>query len=215
MNIAALYMAAGSGKRMGFAKQEAKLDRVTTLGGAALGELLHCGLRSVNLVARPDDLLEWLPAASLRGESTLSVIRSKDAHIGIGASLACGLQEVLKTQPDAVLVVLADQPMVSRRWLSDLMKLYQSHVQADYVCSGWAGALMPPAVLSAAMCRAVLPRLQGDRGAGAFFSTGEFEGRVMSEAGGWSGRDILMDVDLPEELEAARARWNSGRSEVL
>jgi molybdenum cofactor cytidylyltransferase len=207
MRIAGLYMAAGSSRRMGIPKLEASLAPGVTLGEAALQEMLGSGLvASVKVVARVDDELSWMPEGLAVGSSRLSVVRCKEAHSGMAASLKCGLKTLEEEAPDAVLVVLGDQPFVTRQWLKRLIKCHEEEEAAEFTASGSrkTGAVMPPALMSRDMCRAVLPRLQGEKGAGAYFSSGEFKGTVL-----WTTESscVLHDVDDLESLKQAQAWW--------
>lgn len=201
MRICALYLAAGSSRRMGYPKLMAQLAPGISLGAAALGNVAACGVSSVAVAVRPDDPLEWL--GKLPAWPPVSIVRCPDAASGMAESLKSGLQSLLPQEPDAVLIALADQPFVSLQWLKDLIRLFAEGAPVDYAASGCGEALMPPAVLSRSMCGAIAGRLRGDRGAGAFFASGEFAGRGLRET---EIRE-LMDVDDPAGLELARARW--------
>ncbi|MDF2921956.1 MAG: hypothetical protein K0R57_870 [Paenibacillaceae bacterium] len=210
------------------------------LGSAALKELYRCGLEQIAVVVRPDDPLDWLAGAPERspgreggldlwregepGEEEAHAARPpgnsrpwivapcKEADEGMSASLRCGLQALEAAgEPEAVMVLLADQPLVDADWLRELLRLYRNNPGLDYAASQSGPVLMPPVILSWNLCREAKVRLRGDRGAGALLSSGEFKGLALIQP---EGAHLLMDVDSPGDLEQGRRYWSlraSGR----
>lgn len=63
--VVGVYLAAGSSRRMGTAKQSLEMAEGVRLGGVALLKALHSELHSVVVVVRVGDPLDWLPASIL------------------------------------------------------------------------------------------------------------------------------------------------------
>lgn len=212
--IAGLYLAAGKSSRMGARKLDAEWTPGLLLGGAALTKLLSCGLEAVYAVVRPDDPLRWLPDGdepeggenARMGRSPLTIVPCEDAGKGMSYSIKCGLRaisEATASAPDAVLILLADQPFVDAGWLSRLIRLFGEKPDSDYAASASGDIIMPPALLSWRMCQAASDRLRGDRGMGGLFKSGDFAGQVLQDP---ESEQMLFDVDTPSDLEQARKR---------
>ena len=109
---------------------------------------------------------------------------------GLGSSLALAAQAALDDEASALLVLLADMPLVTPGYLRELAAL--SPPAATRQPDGHSGV---PALFG----RALLERaaeLRGDRGAGSLLS-----GAVLLD----SPSGMLRDVDTPEDLaEVAR-----------
>src|SRR5690606_37739529 len=89
-------------------------------------------------------------------------VRNEDWRSGIGGSIALGTRAV-RQAADAVLVVLADQPLVTPAHLEALAARWRAAPDA-LVATGFAGLAGPPALFPAA-CFGELGELRGDRGA--------------------------------------------------
>lgn len=104
--IAGILLAAGRGTRFGSHKLLHRLADGTPMALAALRNLAPC-VDKTFVVLRPDD--EALKAM-LKAEG-VSLIECPDAHIGMGASIACGVRNA--AHADAWLIALADMPFIA------------------------------------------------------------------------------------------------------
>lgn len=174
--MAGIYLAAGLSRRMGVSKVPQRLPQETSLGGAALSELERCALEPLVVVVRADDNLEWLPPA---GEQ--SVRRTETcltAHLGLSFSLRCGLNAILPMQPDAVVVALAGQPLITASLVNRLIGTFRHSPELDYVAGTNEVMAMPPALFSRKMFT-VLQGLDEAKGAAGILHSSEYKGIVL------------------------------------
>ncbi|RTE10582.1 nucleotidyltransferase family protein [Paenibacillus whitsoniae] len=200
--VAGVYLAAGSSRRMGTAKQALPMPGVggLRLGAVALRELLalRAELPHVVVVVRAADPLDWLPAEAQAemAAGRCRLVVCPDAERGMAHSLRAGVAAAAELGAVGALVTLADQPFVSRALLCRLIEACGEGV--DFAASGDGGVPKPPLVLGRAMWPAVA-ELTGDEGARSLLRRPEYVGRVLNVA----DPHTFMDVDTPELYEAA------------
>ncbi len=194
-----------------------------TLGSMALHALHQCSVEKIVVVVHPCDPLKWLsmelvesiPGMPSQDSPSVQIVISERADDGMAYSLHAGFEALLGSGiqpnvehalPDAILVVLADQPFVDKVHLERLMDRYSKQSNLDYVASSsWneengTYALMPPAILSKSMFAAVT-KLEGDTGARKLFADARYRGEAVSAI----ANEVLLDVDNPIDLELAIA----------
>lgn len=189
--ITALLLAAGAARRMGTDKLS--LD----VGGKALAQYAA----EAALASRAQEVILVTGAHRSRVEAALRALPLRTVwnerwQAGLSASLRCGLEAACAEAPgpDAVLVLLADQPGVTADLLNRLVELHEAgHTLA--ACDSGA-ALGPPALFDRVHFGA-LRALRGDRGAHALLQRTEKAARVPFAGG---------DIDTPEDLARLRAR---------
>ena len=143
--VGAVLLAAGEGRRMGgVAKALIRLQGVplicrhlVALSGAGVDEVVvvtgHCG----NAVAAQ---IEAFP---------VTIAHNPDYAAGQQGSVRCGL-EALSAPLDAVLVVLADQPLIGAADLTELIAAFKKRPHGQVVVPVVGGARGNPIVLDAA-----------------------------------------------------------------
>lgn len=105
MNGSAIVLAAGSSTRFGSDKRRQIIDGQTMVY-RCVSQML-CTLSHVIVVVQPeDDIQESLPEQA-------QVVEAKQAHLGMGHSLAAGIQAI-ERHTAWVLVALADMPWLTR-----------------------------------------------------------------------------------------------------
>jgi len=106
--VRALVLAAGAGSRFGGGKLLARIDGRPVLQ-LVLDSLAHVGFEDPVVVLGPDT---ELPAIDWRHAERVT---NPDPGRGLASSLQIGWQQAVKVEaaPDAVLIVLGDQPLVS------------------------------------------------------------------------------------------------------
>ncbi|WNR45066.1 nucleotidyltransferase family protein [Paenibacillus roseipurpureus] len=191
MKLVGVYLAAGSSRRMGRAKQSLQMAEGVSLGGMALLQALHSELACVVVVVRESDDLAWLPdeARSAIGTGRCRVAVCKDASLGMAHSLRAGIEVAESLLADGALVMLADQPFVQSAMIGALIASYRGEAGCDFVASGDQGMPKPPAILGRSMWPAVM-RLEGDAGARALFHMPAYWGQIEEAA------DALMFIDM-------------------
>lgn len=183
----AIVLAAGSGSRFGGAKQLATYDGTPLAARALRVAEAVCGPRSVLVVGH-----EWQAVLDacrpLQGFFTCNTAY----RAGMGGSIACGVKAV-REAADAVLLMLADQPLVTVAHLQQLIAASRGSRDCMAVTS-FAGTQGPPVIFPRS-CFSDLSELAGEQGARA----------VLERAGGRTRRvgfePAAMDVDTPEDLE--------------
>lgn len=190
--VTALLLAAGAARRMGAAKLS--LD----VGGKALAQYAA----EAALASRAQGVILVTGAHRNRVEAALRALPLHTVwnarwQAGLSASLRCGLDAACAETPgpDAVLVLLADQPLVNAELLNRLVELHEAGHTLAACDTG--EALGPPALFDRVHFDA-LRALSGDRGARDLLESVAPDARVHFAGG---------DVDTPEDLARLRARF--------
>ena len=173
--VCVAVLAAGLGTRFGGDKLDAPCAG-KPLGRWALDAATGAGLKPGLLVTGPDGV------GFGQGWTTLI---NPQPEIGLGSSLALAASLALASGKDALLVLLADMPLVTGAYLRRLAghRAPAATRQPD----GHAGV---PALLDGRLIAAAA-QLTGDRGAGPLL-----RGAALLEP----PRGMLRDVDTPEDL---------------
>ncbi|WP_311764870.1 nucleotidyltransferase family protein [Paenibacillus agricola] len=197
--VTGIYLAAGASRRMGRPKLTIPLGSRGVTGGLAIEQALQVEkLERIVVVSRVAGYPSWLNASEEPVYlQRCSFIEAKDADLGLAHSLRAGLSAALHhSKPDAVLVMLADQPFIRAELLDQLIFEYQADRALDYVAAGDAGIGKPPVLLAASMFNALM-KLQGDEGARKLLLKPGFRGKVVE-----AEARCFLDLDTPEDVEA-------------
>jgi molybdenum cofactor cytidylyltransferase len=122
--------------------------------------------------------------------NNLQIVYSENWQLGMGHSLASGVEALDNTNP--LLIVLADQPRVSAKDLSGMLKLWKEN-QTQIICASFAGTVGVPAIFPAEF-KAALKGCSGDRGAKQILL--QHPDRVISVP----MPSAEFDVDTPQDL---------------
>ncbi|HET6628677.1 MAG TPA: nucleotidyltransferase family protein [Woeseiaceae bacterium] len=185
-NLVAAVLAAGAGSRFGGSKQ-LRLYRGTPLVARAmrLAESV-CGPRTL-LVAGSD----WRPVFEACAPLTGFLLRNEDWRSGIGSSIAAATRAV-SGSADAVLLLLADQPLITREHLQALVAAWNGSPRL-IAATGFAGVTGPPALFPARYFPA-LSALSGDRGARSVLTGAGPDVRIVRF------EPAAVDIDRPEDI---------------
>jgi molybdenum cofactor cytidylyltransferase len=186
-SIFTVVLAAGLSSRFGKTKQLEKYQGVPLVTRSVrLGEAV-CGPNTV-LVAGNDWQRVTDICAPLAG---FFVVNPRFAD-GLASSIECGIRSVAEVA-DAVMLLLADQPLITSAHLQELMNTWQSSPES-IVASAYAGTTGPP-VIFPQRDFADLVRLHGDRGARAIIDANRERVKVIVfEA-------AALDIDRQSDLE--------------
>jgi molybdenum cofactor cytidylyltransferase len=199
--VVGVYLAAGSSRRMGTAKQSLEMAEGVRLGGVALLKALHSELHSVVVVVRVGDSLDWLPEEAhmhiLLGRCRIEICA--DAESGMAHSLRIGIKVAEEMSADGILVLLADQPFVDGQMLFRLTNMFNKEAGYDYIASGDKGMPKPPVILGRGMWQAAAA-LEGDAGARSLFHLPAYRGQIVEE----ENQLKFMDVDTLDRYEQAK-----------
>ena len=192
--LRAVILAAGASRRYGSPKQLASY-RGETLVARSVRLAHEAGAEAVCVVLgyRADPIRRALQeCGAIRiGTSTVRNPRWRD---GMGRSLACGVR-ALKRRARAVLVCLADQPLLEAGDLAALVTGWRAS-PGSIVASRYAGKLGVPAIFPRSHFRA-LKSMSGDRGAQEFLaSSNDVRSVPIPHA--------AVDIDVPRDLSVFR-----------
>lgn len=186
-SVVILLLAAGEGTRFGGAKQLAEIAgepmvrRVArSLLGTDMPVLVVTGAHAEEVEAVLDDL-------------PLSMRHCEDWQLGMGQSLAAGARELTHAFPQAsaVLIYLADQPLVD---IALLNSMFQRHHEApDRILATVQQGVQGPPVLFPRDCFDALASLAGTHGARSLLKQEGSRVEVFSSQDG-------IDVDTREDL---------------
>lgn len=184
-----MVLAAGKASRFGATKQLQDYRGMPLVTRAVRLAEEVCGADSVLVVGK-----DWPAVASaaapLQGFFTIN----SDFGQGLATSISCGIKSICE-KADAVLLLLADQPLITAAHLQDLIAA-RSNSADTIVATTYAGASGVPAIFPKRDFDA-LAKLQGDRGARSIIeSSGDRVLLVEFE-------DASVDIDRPEDLPSA------------
>lgn len=179
-------LAAGGARRFGGEKLDAQCAG-KRLGQWAVDTVEEAGLAPGMIVTASE------PPTFAREARGWRLISNPHAQTGLASSLACAAGEAGACSAPALLVLLADMPLVSAELLSALAR--SDRAAAARYADGRPGA---PALLPKRLFPA-LTALEGDRGAAAVLAM-EPDMRLLEVA-----PERLMDVDTAEDLARAEA----------
>jgi molybdenum cofactor cytidylyltransferase len=182
----AIVLAAGRSSRFGSVKQLARFQGMPLVARALREVEAVCGERTV-LVTGNQGADVYSACAPLKGFRVHNV----EFAAGLASSIACGVAAVSHVA-DAVMLTLADQPLVDRRHLAALaVSLVAEPTQI--VATGYAGKSGVPAIFPCSTFEE-LRGLQGDQGARAVLLDAGDKLRVINcEA-------AAADIDVPADL---------------
>ena len=186
-SIFAIILAAGESTRFGSTKQLARWDDETLVGRAVRLARAVCGDCSVLVVGS-----DWKRVSAACEPRPGFLVRNDDYQSGMASSIACGVRSVAHTA-DAVVLLMADQPLITAEHLKSLIGEWHK-APNDIVISEYAGVQGPP-VIFPAHCFASLMKLVGDQGARALLSDS------AHSVTGLSFDAASIDIDTPEDLE--------------
>jgi molybdenum cofactor cytidylyltransferase len=189
---AAIVLAAGASTRLGQPKQLLSIEDEC---------LLHRTVRlAIEAGCSPLYVVLGFEAESMRAslaDLQIESVLNPAWQEGMGSSLRAGMHAVLKSerQPDAVLLLVCDQPRLSASHLRALLAFHSAEIspQPALTASIYAGKGGVPAVFSSELF-AELEQCSGDRGARDLIEahSGKIQG-IPWPAGAF-------DIDRPEDL---------------
>lgn len=192
----AIVLAAGSSRRFGSCKQLAEYRGQALVRYAVRAAESVCGSNTV-LVAGDDWRAVHAACAPLSG----FLLRNDRPRSGMAGSIVAGVTAVAESA-DAVLIMLADQPLVDNRCLKQVINAWQQE-DDRIVCTAHAGIPGPPSIFPAS-CFPELQALSGDRGARSVLERhAERVLRVPSAA-------ASVDIDTPQDMARAHAPAKPG-----
>ena len=188
---AIIILAAGSSTRLGYPKQLLPYNDTSIL--------FH--LASEAFVAIPDVLVVLGSNADIIKEEVknlpVNLLYNKDWEDGMSSSIRCGLSHLLKTKsPDAVIIMVSDQPFVTASLLNKMIKKYEESKKPIIACS-YKNTLGVPVLFDKDFFGG-LKEIEGQSGAKKIINTN----MDLIEAVSFPLGNI--DIDTAEDYEAFR-----------
>lgn len=190
--IGHIILAAGGSRRLGHPKQLVKLNEKTLVELAVRkANELDCDATVMVIGSGAADIIYQLR------EERIETVINKAWDRGISTSIRSGLQRLIEIIPklDAVLISLVDQPLISKKHFSDLIKLYQSE-QPLLVCTSYADQEGVPAIFGKNLFSDLL-NLKGDKGAKSIIQKCQTHKSITCEMASY-------DIDTEDDINEIR-----------
>lgn len=190
--VFAVVLAAGSASRFGATKQLSEFDGAPLVRRAMNLAQDVCVNHSMLVVGH-----DWLAVSAACQPLPGFLILNDHFAEGIGASISRAVRS-LQHAASAVVVLLADQPMITREHVRGLLDAWSGADNA-IVATAFAGTVGPPALLPHG-CFADLQQITGDQGARELLFDDRFSVTTVEFD------DAAIDIDTPQDLDRLRRR---------
>ena len=184
--VFALVLAAGRASRYGRTKQCEMLNAVPLVRRAVDSAAALCGNRVVLVVGH-----DWRSVSAAGLGPAGFLVYNADYDDGLGTSLALGVRAV-RHAAGAVLVTLADQPLVTGEHLACLIEAWSG--DADEIVATTYNATSGAPVLFPSGCFEDLARLEGDSGGKHLLTDPRFKTKTVAF------EPAAVDIDTPADL---------------
>jgi CTP:molybdopterin cytidylyltransferase MocA len=183
MSVAAVILAAGASRRLGYSKQKVILAGETLLQ-RTVRIAREASLSPIIVVTRA----EANYGETIEPDSTLILAINSGADEGIASSIRCGTKIASNHGVEGAVLLACDQPALRAEHLRTL-----AQDRNRVTGSAYAGLIGIPAYFPATSFPFLL-QLRGDTGAR----------KLLTNAHAISAEDLKLDVDTEQELAAAR-----------
>lgn len=202
-NIVGIYLAAGQSTRMGSNKLRLPLGPMN-LGNYALAAALGSELDYVAIISN-DATADWIDSTFYHEpfHRKWSVFHCSEAYFGQAHSIRYGVQAARAMDAEAVMILLADQPFITKGMINELLFHYHATTDIGFVASRYVGLARPPVIFAQRMFPDLL-RLQYDQGARQLIRK-ETQGFCID----FTNPDLFMDVDTVEDYRDLLELWKS------
>ncbi|MFV0388883.1 MAG: NTP transferase domain-containing protein [Pyrinomonadaceae bacterium] len=193
-----ILLAAGKSERFGSPKQLLKFNGKTLIEHVA-ETAASTGFPVVTVLgANAEEIMR-----RLNHENVEVVINFCWKH-GMSSSIVCGLTHILQHKPnlEAVIILLADQPLVTKHTIKKLSSAYRK-TQKSVVGAHYGNSMGVPAIFSHAMFDALL-QLKGKHGAKTLINSLPANCLHSVEL-----PEVLFDIDTVEDFKALQMKLNS------
>jgi CTP:molybdopterin cytidylyltransferase MocA len=190
--VAGVLLAAGQGSRFGRPKALVELDG-QTLAERGIGMLRAGGADPVLIVTGAAEV-------ELGADQRARAVYNDQWRTGMGSSLRAGLRALPEPDVGAVVVALADQPLVGPEAVTRLIAAYRAG--ASVAVAGYDGRPRNPVLLAREHWPEVIAMATGDQGARGFLRA-RADLVTLVECGDTGHPD---DIDTPADLEHLAVR---------
>lgn len=188
--IAVLILAAGEASRMQRPKQLLPWKETTLLNHTieTVSNLKNASCFVV-LGAYKDAILSSIT------DSSVSILYNENWREGMGTSISFGITTIQSYGDfDAILIVLADQPLVTTSYLENLVQIYTSSNKGIVASKYEDHKLGVPVVFDARYFKDLV-KLKGDKGAKGILKA------YQDDVYALEALDVVGDIDTPEAYE--------------
>lgn len=199
ISVTAILLAAGSSRRFGAANKLVADVAGRPVVARVAEALAASGVAEIVVVTGHEAARVEAALGGLR----VRLVHNPDHATGIGSSIAAGAR-ALRGSPDGVLVVQGDMPGLPAGLVDRLIDLFRASDGAAIVHPVLPDGGQTSPVLWPGRYLGDLAALSGDRGAKALI--GREAAHVRTLALSPAEAELLIDVDTPEALAAARRR---------
>jgi len=191
----AVVLAAGSSTRFGDDKVLARIGGRTILA-MVVSSIPRKLVREVVVVVRSG---RDAVATAGMAQGEVRIVANKRHQTGLASSIAAGITAV-DSDSSGALIMLADQPFVTTRFLTRLISAYRRNGKdGNLVATASAGLVTPPAIFPRAYFGELLA-LSGDQGAKTVLEAHSDSLVLVSVP----SKRLVADVDTMEDLDEAR-----------
>ena len=185
--VFAAVLAAGSSRRFGRSKQLEDFEGKPLVRRAAELAREVCGDRTVLVAGH-----ESAAVIEAAGDAPRYLVVNEDHAEGIGSSIAL-VAKALSPVADAVLLIFADQPLITADHLRALIDTWSS-ANNEIVATAFSGTVGPPVLFPGGAFEA-LGELSGDKGAKSILEDPAFDVKTVPF------EDAAIDIDTPADLD--------------
>ncbi len=184
--IFAVVLAAGASTRFGRTKQLEHFEGIPLAAAAVRKAESVCGAQTVLVTGK-----DWKEVASACEPLAGFFVINDDYERGLASSIACGVRAVAESA-DAILLMLADLPLITAEHLENLVNAWIESPQS-IIASAFEDTLGPPIVFPKNDFDELL-KLKGDRGARPIIDANRDRVRSID------CEEAAFDIDRPEDL---------------
>ena len=186
--VSILILAAGNSSRLGSPKQ-----LVTFMGKTLIESITEVALSIseevlIVLGGNADLILSKLE----RFESEISIEFNPNWQQGMGSSISIGVEK-LAEKSDLIIILLSDQPFISKVLLQDMLQTYANYKNPVVACV-YNNTLGVPILFNKSVYPELL-KLSGDKGAKSFLHL--YENRISTV----DFPEGIFDIDTIEDVE--------------
>lgn len=196
--LAVLLLAAGSSSRMGVPKQLLKWNNST---------LLQHTINTVKQIKKDEVVLvlgaNFQDIKSKIDATELTVIYNENWEKGLGNSIACGINQIIKSvqQIDNVLIMLADQPLIDSNYLNEMIETHLLNPD-KIICTSYQNKRLGVPVIFNKIYFKELSELNHDKGAKDLLNKNSDNILFLD------GTYVISDIDTMEDYEALYKRFH-------
>lgn len=196
--IIGIYLAAGQSKRFGKSKLLPAVGN-DPLGSLALATALESELDRIVVVTREADMLDWVSRELFQSyRERWFQTACPQSYLGHSYSLKCGINSAKELHAEAVVIILADQPLISVQMINQIITMYKqkqtNHVPIPFIAATYDEVPRPPILFAESMFEELLD-LQGDKGARFLIRKRIIEGSLVE----FTNPKPFFDVDTQED----------------